>query len=479
MKLYKINPSDNVAVAIEPLTKGEHDLVVTADEIPSGHKAAVEKIARGEHVIKYGASIGVALSDIEIGQHVHTHNLRSDLSAGEYVYNKKPYEVRPSKASFLGFDRGERAGIRNYLFIVATVGCVNGVVNSLASWGASMGFVGVDAVVPVTHQFGCSQLGDDQASAADILAGIIKNPNAGGVLVVGLGCENSNIGYLKPYIGETTDRIDFMECQSFADEIAEGKSRIKQLARLMKNDKRVVIDANRLVIGLKCGGSDGYSGITANPLIGLACDYFTGCGGSVVMTEVPEMFGAEERLFERCDSEDTFDKAVSMINGFKKYFISHNQPINENPSPGNKAGGITTLEEKSLGCTQKSGKSEVTDVLEYGGKVKKKGLTLLSAPGNDIVAASALSAAGVNLILFSTGRGTPLGSTVPVIKVSSNTALALKKSSWIDFDAGSVLHSDVFDAFIAKILSVASGEKTKTEQNGCYDFAFFKNGVTL
>ena len=457
----QIHPNDNVEVR------------------ENGHKYALFPIKAGENVIKYGSPIGHAVTDIAVGEHVHTHNLKTNLSGTiEYTYNYKDYKIAhvDTDLCFEGYVRENGdVGIRNDIWIVNTVGCVNKVSEALARKTGAMCF---------PHPYGCSQLGDDRDITEKILCGMINHPNAGGVLVLGLGCENTNIAELKKSLGEyNPSRVKFLNCQDVEDEISEGVSIINELKEYASQFKREKIHISRLRLGLKCGGSDGYSGISANPLVGSLCDRLVSFGGSCVLTEVPEMFGAEHLLMERCKSRKVFEKTVSLINNFKDYFTRHNQVIYENPSPGNKAGGITTLEEKSLGCVQKGGLSPVVDVLDYGDKLTKNGLSLLNGPGNDIVAITNLMACGAHMVLFTTGRGTPLGGAVPTVKISTNKSLATKKSAWIDFDASPVLEGEkmsaLTDRLLDYIISVASGERTKNEEKGFSEIAIFKDGVTL
>lgn len=444
-----------------------------------GHKYALTDIKAGENVIKYGSPIGHATEDIKKGDHVHTHNVKTNLNGNlEYTYNYKDYGIThvDTDLTFEGYKRENGdIGIRNDIWIVNTVGCVNKVAEKLSKLTGAKSF---------PHPFGCSQLGDDQGITQKILCGMIKHPNAGGVLVLGLGCENNNIAEMKKVLGDyNPNRVKFLNCQDYEDEISEGVSLINELKEYASTFKREKISISKLRLGLKCGGSDGYSGISANPLVGSLCDKLVSYGGSMVLTEVPEMFGAEHLLMERCVSREIFDKTVSLINNFKDYFIRHNQVIYENPSPGNKAGGITTLEEKSLGCVQKGGLSPVVDVLDYGDTLSKNGLSLLNGPGNDIVAVTNLMACGVHMILFTTGRGTPLGSSVPTVKISTNKDLATKKSNWIDFDASPVLAGESMDnltnSLLNYVIEVASGKKTKNEMNGFEEISIFKDGVTL
>ncbi|MBQ9964848.1 MAG: UxaA family hydrolase, partial [Clostridia bacterium] len=423
--------------------------------------------------------IGHATEDIQKGDHVHTHNVKTNLSGTlTYTYRYKDYGIQKqaSDLTFQGYVRENGdVGIRNEIWIVNTVGCVNKIAQKLAELTGAQYFV---------HPFGCSQLGDDQTTTQLILKGMVNHPNAAGVLVLGLGCENNNIAAFKEVLGEYDERrVKFLNCQEHEDEIAAGVALIEELKAYAATFKPQAVPISRLRIGLKCGGSDGFSGITANPLVGSLSDRVIAHGGSCVLTEVPEMFGAEHLLMERCENEAVFDKTVSLINDFKEYYARHNQVIYENPSPGNKAGGITTLEEKSLGCVQKGGLSPVVDVLNYGDRLTKNGLSLLNGPGNDIVAVTNLMAAGVHMVLFTTGRGTPLGGAVPTVKIATNHALAVNKKNWIDFDASPLLDGmsmdDLTDALLAYVLRVASGEETNNEKHGYREISIFKDGVTL
>ena len=444
--------------------------------LDDGHKYAIKDIKRGENVIKYGNPIGHATCDIKVGEHVHSHNVSTNLSdVLEYTYTptESVIKVEESDKTFLGYlrENGD-VGIRNDIWIVNTVGCVNKVAEKLSALTGAFSF---------PHPFGCSQLGEDQGITQKILKGMVNHPNAGGVLVLGLGCENNNIEVFKSILGDTDpNRVKFLNCQDFDNEIEEGVRLINELRAYADKFERTPINVSRLRVGLKCGGSDGYSGITANPLVGRFSDNLIGMGGSCILTEVPEMFGAEHLLMQRCISRDVFEKNVHLINDFKDYYKRHDQVVYENPSPGNKKGGITTLEEKSLGCVQKAGSADVVDVLDYGDTVKKNGLSMLNGPGNDLIAVTNLMAAGAHLVLFTTGRGTPLGAPIPTIKVSTNSALASKKSNWIDFDASPVLNgTDLDDEFFSYVLDVASGKETKNEIQGFREISIFKDGVTL
>lgn len=487
-----IHKDDIIGVALGDLAKGfTYDSVYgrlpLRENIPAGHKFALRDIKDREAVIKYGDSIGYALGDIPAGCQVHTNNLRTGLGdILNYSYRPDYKNTETSESGhFLGYRRNDgRAGIRNQIWIIPTVGCVNSIANELERRNAFLVDGNLEAIIAYPHPYGCSQLGDDQDNTLKLLSGLIRHPNAAGVLVLGLGCENSNIDILKTYLGLVDEnRVKFLVCQDAKDEIEEGAKLLRELSEYAKQCNREPIELGELIIGLKCGGSDGLSGITANPLVGDFSDALISKNGTTILTEVPEMFGAEEILMKRCISEEVFNKTVAMINGFKEYYIKYEQPIYENPSPGNKDGGITTLEEKALGCTQKAGSSPVVDVLSYGEHVTNRGLNLLSAPGNDLVATTALAASGAQLILFTTGRGTPFGSCVPTVKISSNTKLKNSKSNWIDFDAGRLVTGTdrevLAEELFSYVMEVASGRKVKAEESGFYDIAIWKQGVTL
>ncbi|MCI9338401.1 MAG: altronate dehydratase [Lachnospiraceae bacterium] len=572
--IIRIHEKDNVAVALRDIAAGERPWgeIMAAEPIPAGHKMAICHIPAGGQVIKYGHCIGMVKEPVPPGAWVHTHNLETAL--GDLL----EYEYRPvwadgekraggelsdtGKAGYVfeGFRRRDgKTGVRNEIWIIPTVGCVNNVAAAIArqanEWladfrhacgspkgspkqgpggaeicsgagaearpevgaeacpgagvetcpgagvetcfeagtetcpgaGPGSGLCGgctVEEVIAFPHPYGCSQMGEDQEYTRKILTNLVKHPNAGGVLVLGLGCENSNIHVLKPYIGAfDADRVKFLEAQECGDEVARGLEIVKGLVSYAGAFQREPISVSELVIGLKCGGSDGLSGITANPLVGHFSDKLIAAGGTTILTEVPEMFGAETILMNRCANEELFERTVMLINDFKNYYKSHGQTIYENPSPGNKKGGISTLEDKSLGCTQKSGSALVQGVLPYGGIVEEKGLNLLSAPGNDLVAATALAAAGAHIVLFTTGRGTPFASPVPTVKISTNSGLAQKKSNWIDFNAGVLAEESGMEreteALFDYVLEVASGRKVSSEEAGYHDMAIFKQGVTL
>ena len=444
--------------------------------LDDGHKYALRDIKKGENIIKYGNPIGHAIVDIKKGEHVHNHNIKTNLSGNlEYKYEPTFYDIEPEdkNRTFMGYVRENGdVGIRNDVWIVVTVGCVNKVAEQIAKETGALHF---------PHPFGCSQLGDDQTTTQLILRGLVNHPNAGGVLVLGLGCENNNIDVFKKVLGEVNEnRVKFLNAQDFNDDVSEGVKLVRELQAYADTFKRQPVSVSKLKIGLKCGGSDGYSGITANPLVGRLSDKVIASGGSCVLTEVPEMFGAEHLLMARAENEEIFNKCVSLINDFKDYYTRHNQVIYENPSPGNKKGGISTLEEKSLGCIQKGGLSKVVDVLDYGDVISKNGLSLLNGPGNDIVAITNLTAAGVHIILFTTGRGTPVGGPVPTVKIATNHSLAERKTNWIDFDASPTLDGNpLTNELFEYILKVAEGEQTKNELHSYREISIFKDGVTL
>lgn len=494
-QFIKINPADGVVVALSDIKSGDvidlgNEKVTAVMDIPAGHKMAIKNIKTGESIIKYGEPIGKAKCDIMVGEHIHTHNLQTRLDeAVSYTYEPVTKTVETNveglPTTFKGFKRSNgKVGVRNEIWIIPTVGCVNNVASKIAELAKPFVKGSVDGVVAFPHPYGCSQMGGDQENTRTVLADLINHPNAGGVLVLGLGCENSNIDVLKPYIGDVDEnRIKFLVSQQVEDEVASSLEIVKELIETVSKDERVDCPVSELIVGLKCGGSDGLSGITANPLVGRFSDLLVTNGGTTILTEVPEMFGAETLLMNRCKDKTLFEKTVALINDFKDYFKSHGQTVYENPSPGNKAGGISTLEDKSLGCTQKSGSTPVCGVLKYGERVSEKGLNLLSAPGNDLVAATALSASGAHIVLFTTGRGTPFASPVPTVKISTNNNLAGHKSNWIDFNAGQVLNDKSFDVlsreFYNYVISVAEGEYVSAEKAGFHDMAIFKQGVTL
>lgn len=495
MKKYlKINENDNVIVALTDLMKDDiitvdNNEITIGEEVKRGHKVAIRDIQENENIIKYGFPIGHAVKNIRKGETVHTSNAKTNLEGlQEYSFNQKLNKnlFKNRDLTFNGYKREDgNVGIRNELWIVPTVGCVNGTADKIIErFKEKAGTLFVDNIEVFKHNYGCSQLGEDHANTRTILGDVVKHPNAGGVLVLGLGCENNVMQDFKKSLGDfNKKRVRFLVAQEVSDEIEEGANLLLELHENMKNDKREPVSLSKLKIGLKCGGSDGFSGITANPLLGKFSDFLVAQGGTTILTEVPEMFGAENLLMDRAIDKEVFDKTVHLINDFKEYFIKYDQPIYENPSPGNKAGGITTLEDKSLGCTQKAGTETVVDVLKYGEVLKKNGLNLLSAPGNDLIASTALGAAGCQLVLFTTGRGTPFGSFVPTIKVSTNTQLFKLKPHWIDFNAGELVQDvtmeDLLEDFIKYIINVSSGQLANNEKNNFREISIFKSGVTL
>ena len=490
MKKYiKINEKDNVIIALEDMSKGETVSSITLlEDIKRGHKIALTDIRQNDHVIKYGHVIGLATKDIKKGSWVHTHNTKTTLDSEDrkFTYNPKFNEVKMEddiKVKAYLRENG-LVGIRNELFIIPTVGCVNGEAKNLEKRFKELhAELTIDGLHAITHPYGCSQMGDDKENTKESLVDIILNPNAGGVLVIGLGCEENQIGELEKALGSyNPKRIKFMEVQKVEDDETLGLKLLEEIYNEMKNDKRELVSLSKIRVGLECGGSDGLSGITANPLIGLFSDFLIKHGGTTVLTEVPEMFGAEDVLLNRCINKDVYDKLLYIIDDFKDYYRRNNQVIFENPSPGNKEGGITTLEDKSCGCVEKGGQSPVVDVLSHTERIKKSGLNVLSGPGNDLVATTALMMSGCQLVLFSTGRGTPLGSFVPVVKISTNTDLYNRKPHWIDFDSGLINNEnkeEVLKDFIKYIIDVIEGKETKAEINDIREIAIFKRGVTL
>ncbi len=492
MKLIQISPADNVAVALNDIEIGDNlgiGGVTAAQAVARGHKIALAPIAQGEKVVKYGYPIGIASQTIAPGEWVHTHNVHTGLSEdAAYVYEPVLSPLAPvPAATFEGFLRPDgRAAVRNEIWIIPTVGCVNSVASKLVADNQHLvtDSVSVEGLYSFPHPFGCSQMGEDHARTRKLLAALARHPNAGGVLVLGLGCENCTMSQFKEELGTWDDeRVKFLSCQDVEDEYAQGAQLLQQLADYAGGFKRQPLPVSKLVIGMKCGGSDGLSGITANPAVGRFSDMLIAQGGSTVLTEVPEMFGAEAMLFNRCINQEVFNKAAHMVGAFKQYFVDHGQVVYENPSPGNKEGGITTLEDKSCGCVQKGGTATVADVIDYGEAVTQNGLTLLSGPGNDLVSCTALTAAGAHIILFTTGRGTPFGAPAPTIKIATNSPLFHKKSGWIDFNAGTVAEGESLDAVSKQLLDfviqVASGKQTKAEANGFREISIFKSGVVL
>lgn len=491
-KTIVIHHNDTVGVALEPLLAGDYVNEVTLlDDIPQAHKFALKDIKEGEDIIKYGLPIGHAITDIKKGQHVHVHNIKTNLNDNlEYSYTPKFETLKEyikEEKTFEGYVRKNGdVGIRNELWIIPTVGCVNGICQNIAKIFKMNhpSLDGVDGVYVFTHPYGCSQMGDDHVSTRKSLQNLMLHPNAGGVLVVGLGCENNQMKDFKetsePY---DEDRVSFMVAQEEEDEIAKGVELLEELYAKARLDERSTCPVSKLKIGLKCGGSDGLSGVTANPLLGLLSDYITSNGGTCVLTEVPEMFGAETILMNRAENEEVYNKIVNLINNFKEYYRKNNQVIYENPSPGNKKGGITTLEDKSCGCTQKAGSNIVRGVLDTNERISVQGLNLLRGPGNDLVATSLLGMSGCQMVLFTTGRGTPFGGFIPTVKISTNSNLANAKPTWIDFNAGQIVEGKSFEVllneFVDYVLGVASGNLTNNEINDFHEIAIFKTGVTL
>lgn len=491
----KINPADSVVVCLramkagETVTDGDKEIKLLQDT-PAGHKVLLTDKKEGEDIIKYGYPIGHAAKDLKAGEWVNENNLKTNLAGTlEYTYNPvdEKLNIPVENRTFKGYVRKNGdVGIRNEIWIVPTVGCVNGIAEQLAKELATETRLDdIDAVHAWHHNYGCSQLSEDHEATRKILRDIVLHPNAGAVLVLSLGCENNQPDDFMAMLGDyDKERIQLVVTQKVeGDELEYCMDILRKMYETCKNDKRVDVPVSKLRVGLKCGGSDGFSGITANPLEGEFSDWLVAQGGTSILTEVPEMFGAETILMNRCENRELFDQTVSLINNFKNYFLSHGEPVGENPSPGNKAGGISTLEDKALGCTQKCGRAPVSGVLEYGDRLQTTGLNLLSAPGNDLVAATALASAGCHLVLFSTGRGTPFGTFVPTMKISTNTDLYNRKKNWIDFNAGQLVDGktmkELVPEFIDKILAVASGEPARNEVNGYSEISIFKNGVTL
>ena len=496
LKTYlKINPADSVVVCLQAKKKGDiidinGKQITVNQDTPAGHKVLIKDVKKGEDIIKYGYPIGHARQDLKAGDWVNENNLKTNLSGTlEYTYQPVNQElnIKDEKRTFKGYVRKNGdVGVRNEIWIVPTVGCVNGIAERLVQQlKMETKEEGIDTIWAWHHNFGCSQLSGDHENTRKILRDICLHPNAGGVLILSLGCENNQPDQFMKMLGDyDKDRIRLLVTQKVeGDEVEAGMEMLRELYAIAKQDKRVDVPVSKLRVGLKCGGSDGFSGITANPLVGEFSDWLVAQGGTSVLTEVPEMFGAETILMNRCKTTELFDQTVSMINNFKEYFLSHGEPVGENPSPGNKAGGISTLEDKALGCTQKCGKAPVSGVMEYGDRLRHDGLNLLSAPGNDLVAATALASCGCHIVLFTTGRGTPFGTFVPTMKIATNPTLAKNKPHWVDFSAGQLIEGrtmqELVPEFIDKVLAVASGEHARNEANGYREISIFKNGVTL
>lgn len=484
---FQVDPRDDVAAALREIKAGETVFGVTAaQDIPMGHKIALHAMTDGQPVLKFGFPIGHATQAIAEGEHVHTHNVATSLEGtGAYLYHPAHDPAQVGKApTFQGYVRADgRVGTRNEIWVLPTVGCVARTATKIAEIAGRRAAGRIDGVHAFTHPHGCSQLSEDLEGTRHILAALASHPNAGGVLIVGLGCESNQIQRLLEAVApEARSHVRTLTAQLAGDEVEEGVALVEELVEQAAQAERSEVPLSKLVLGVKCGGSDGFSGLTANPLVGRMSDAVTGAGGISILTEIPEIFGAEQILMMRAADEQVFGEVVGLVNGFKRYFTDHGEPVSENPSPGNIAGGITTLEEKSLGAVQKSGRAVVTDVRHYGERVRKGGLTLLEAPGNDAVSSTALAAAGATAILFTTGRGTPLGFPVPTIKVATNSALAQRKPGWIDFDAGQVLDEGMdraADALLDTVVAVASGKETAAERNGEREIAIWKRGVTL
>ena len=497
MDYIRINPADNVAVALSDLKAGSLvEGVTLKTDVPRGHKITLCPLAEGENVIKYGFPIGHVTVSVEAGVKIDHTCIKTNLEGLlDYSYRPAKVEIAPAKVlrTFKGFRRSDgQVGIRNQIWIIPTVGCVNGIASRIAELfraeisghSGRNGESSVDAIVAFPHNYGCSQLGNDHENTRVLLSDMVHHPNAGGVLVISLGCENNQLDAFRDLVGPVDPaRVRMYRTQDVEDEIEYGLQQLREIYAVCSKDRREDVPVSELRVGLKCGGSDGLSGITANPLLGVFSDWIVSQGGTTVLTEVPEMFGAETLLMNRCQDEETFEKTVRLINDFKSYFMKNDQPVYENPSPGNKAGGISTLEEKSLGCTQKCGKSIVRGVLSYGERLSVKGLNLLSAPGNDLVASTALAASGCQIVLFTTGRGTPFGTFVPTMKISTNTPLFERKGNWIDFNAGVLAQDEPMESvsarFIEFVLETAGGKQVRSEESGYREIAIFKSGVTL
>ena len=491
----KINPADSVVVCLQAIPAGtlleiDGKSITLLQDTPAGHKVAINDMKEGEDIIKYGYPIGHALKDLKAGEWINEDNLKTNLSGKlEYTYSpvNEKLTIPTEDRTFKGYVRKNGdVGVRNEVWIVPTVGCVNGIAERLAAkLQEETKLEGIDAIYSWHHNYGCSQLSEDHENTRKVLRDLVLHPNAGAVLVLSLGCENNQPKDFMEMLGDyDKERIKLLVTQEVdGDEVEAGMEILRKLYAIAKEDKREDVPVSKLRVGLKCGGSDGFSGITANPLVGEFSDWLVAQGGTSILTEVPEMFGAETILMNRCETPELFEKTVKLVNDFKEYFLSHGEPVGENPSPGNKKGGISTLEDKALGCTQKCGRAPVSGVLGYGDRLEVNGLNLLSAPGNDLVASTALAAAGCHIVLFTTGRGTPFGTFVPTMKIATNPTLAQRKATWIDFNAGQLIEGkDMFavrNEFIDKVLSVASGEPAQNEKNGYREISIFKNGVTL
>ena len=489
----RLNPADNVVIARADLAVGTPipgEAVSARAHIPSGHKLAVRKIAKGEAILRYGQIIGTALEPIAAGAHVHTHNCGMQDFARDYAYgaSARPTPATNEPASFSGIVRKDGSvATRNYIGILTSVNCSAGTARHIADVFRTNPFTGeglladypnVDGVVALTHKSGCGMAseGEGMDTLRRTLAGYARHANFSAVLMVGLGCEANQLGGILAAEGleegELLQTMTIQDTGGVAKTVREGAARIKSLLCEANKMRRETVPAAHITIGLQCGGSDGYSGISANPALGAASDLLVRHGGTVILSETPETYGAEHLLTRRAVSREVGEKLVGLMKWWEDYTARHGGEMNHNPSPGNKAGGITTILEKSLGAAAKAGTSNLVEVYRYAEPVAAKGFVFMDTPGYDPVSVTGQVAGGANLVCFTTGRGSAYGcKPAPSIKLATNTALFERMTDDMDVNCGTIVDGSETVADCGKrifelILKTASGQKTKSEALG-------------
>jgi len=504
----RLHPDDNVVIARADLLAGAAlpaEGIAARQRVPSGHKVATRPIASGEPIRRYGQIIGFASADIAPGAHVHTHNCEIRDFQRDYAHGTlaTPTQYANQPATFQGYVRADgRVATRNYIGVLTSVNCSATVARYMAEvfranpfqdGGPLAEYPNVDGVVALTHKTGCGMAGEGEGMdlLRRVIAGYARHPNFAAVLVVGLGCEANQIGGLmraeKLAEGPKLHTMTIQETGGAAKTVREGVARIKELLPDVNRAQREAVPASHISIGLQCGGSDGYSGISANPALGAASDLLVRHGGTVILSESPETYGAEHLLTRRAVSREVGEKLVKVMKWWEAYTAKHGGTMDNNPSPGNKAGGITTILEKSLGAAAKAGSTNLVDVVGYAEPVTAKGFVFMDTPGYDPVSATGQVAGGANLICFTTGRGSVYGcKPAPSIKLATNTALYKRMTDDMDINCGTIIDGSETvqqcgERILDLILRTASGEKTKSEALGFGDdeFAPWVVGATM
>jgi altronate dehydratase len=487
-RMLTLHPQDNIAVALADIPAGEIDSatgVKVLQSVKQGHKIAIAAIGAGQNVLRYGQTIGQATADIVAGEHVHVQNLGMGEHTNDYAHatEAKPLTAIPDVRTFNGYHRADGSvGTRNYLGILTSVNCSGSVAKFIAEAAEKSGlldaFPNIDGIVPITHGTGCGMSGENEGyeTLFRTLSGYAQHPNFGGILLIGLGCEVMQVSDL---VGGRAIRADgalrYMTIQhegGTRKTIQKGLAELRSIAQLANTATRQPAPVSHLTVGMQCGGSDGYSGITANPALGVASDLLVRHGGTTILSETSEIYGAEHLLTRRAATVAVGEKLIARVRWWEDYTARNHGEMDNNPSPGNKRGGLTTILEKSLGAVAKSGSAPLTDVYLFGEKIDKKGFVFMDSPGFDPCSVTGQIASGANLIVFTTGRGSVSGfMPTPCIKIATNSEMYARMSDDMDINCGDIVSDgatlsdkgrDIFEMFIA----IASGGQTKSEELG-------------